>query len=121
VTPTDVLQASRQLFLKRFGTSLLVVDYAFLGVQDMYHTILKHLKVVEEAEGSNTKAEKTIVLFQYLIQTPLLLAVSPRFHQTMLDKIAELHESSHKVTDPQIRVNLLALLEDMATIVSPPQ
>jgi hypothetical protein len=121
VTPTDVLQASRRLFLDRFGTSLSLVDYAFLGVQEMYDTITKHLKIVEEAEGSNAKAEKTIALFQYLIETPLLLAVSPRFRQTMNDKIAELRESSHKVTDPQIRVNLLTILTDMATIVAPPQ
>lgn len=119
VTPTDVLQASRQLFLERFGTSPSLTDYAFHGVQDMYDTITKHLKVIEEAEGSNAKAEKTIALFQYLIQKPLLLAISPRFHQTMLNKIAELREDcSRKLTDPQIRVNLLAVLADMATIIA---
>lgn len=112
--PSRELLDAREQFLSRLGTEWTAFD--LFGVPS---TIKQYLNDIEEANGSNEKAKIATYLYRYMIRNPLILAVVPRFLETVSAKATYLHEELHKVTDADVRAGLVTVLKDFAYVVAP--
>jgi hypothetical protein len=117
--PSQELLDARKTFLARLGTPRTLKDNIF-GLFGVPTTINCYLNDAEAAMGANEKAIIATDLYRYIIRNPLVMAVTPRFLETVKAKAIELAGQSHKISDPTVRAAFLATLRDFEYVVAPP-
>jgi hypothetical protein len=117
--PKAVLDG-RRIFLERLGTEKNLGDSVYLALCGIPSTIHAYLDKVAQVKGSNEKAKIATNLYAFLIDNPLILAIVPRFLETVRRKTIELRDSSSSVRDPTIRENLLVTLQYFEYVIAPP-